>query len=80
MFDIYTKSNCSRCVSAKQLLNNKGIAYNEIKVGVDLPVEEVIAMFPEMRTVPIIVEDGRLIGGFTELQEEFLTRNVYLKG
>lgn len=80
MFDIYTKPSCSRCVAAKQFFTQKNITFNEIRVGVDLPLEEVIALFPEMRTVPIIVEDGRLIGGYSDLQEEFMTRNVYLKG
>lgn len=55
---LYTKPSCPHCILAKNLLRANNIEYKEIVVGEDLTREQVIAMFPNQRTVPIIIVDG----------------------
>jgi glutaredoxin len=69
MIEIYTKDNCGYCVSAKSLLKSKNIEYKEYHIPNDISREEVMEKFPGIRTVPIIIKDGQLIGGFNELQQ-----------
>ena len=69
LIQVYTKENCSYCDAAKRLLNQKGIPFNEIRIGVDVVREEVVNMFPNHKTVPIIVDDGGVIGGYQQLAE-----------
>ena len=69
MMEIYTKDNCGYCVSAKNLMKLKGIEYTEYHIPNDISREEVMEKFPGIRTVPVIVKDGKLIGGFHELQQ-----------
>ena len=80
MFKVYTKANCSKCVAAKTLLENKNMSYTEIKIGVDVTLDDVFAMFPGVRTAPIITENDRLIGGYSDLQEELRNRGLFLLG
>lgn len=66
---IYTKNQCSFCTNAKTLLNTKGIAYTEMRLGEDFTKEFIVENFPEARTFPVIVVDGFNIGGYQELQK-----------
>lgn len=70
---IWSKYNCSFCEQAKALLRNKGIEFEERKIGDGYTREDLLALVPTARTVPQIFLDENLIGGFTELQQ-------YLKG
>lgn len=74
MIQVYTKPDCSYCDAAKRLLNERGVPFNEIRIGVDVIREEVVDMFPNHKTVPIIVEDGGVIGGYQQLNEYLNTR------
>lgn len=64
---IYTTQVCPFCVRAKQLLEQKGIDYNEI--GLDGKAQERAELNKKtgMRTVPQIFIDDELIGGCSEL-------------
>jgi glutaredoxin 3 len=66
---IYTWSNCPYCVRAKNLLNSKGIAFEEINLdGKDKELKELQTRTGQ-RTVPQIFIDGKMIGGFSELAQ-----------
>lgn len=67
MITVYTKDNCPYCIKAKALLKGYGLEYTETVIGKDLSREEFLERFPSARTVPQIVMDGELIGGFEEL-------------
>lgn len=69
---IWTKSNCPYCVNAKALLEQKGIEYEERKIGEGYTREDLLEVAPSARTVPQIFLDGELVGGFTELRAKFL--------
>jgi glutaredoxin 3 len=45
--------------------------YNEHVVGSDLTREQFLELFPNARTVPQIVINGKLIGGYDNLVEYF---------
>lgn len=67
---VYTKGYCPYCVSAKNLLQSRGLQYREISVE-EMDPEEWSTLMREsgMKTVPQIFFGDRLIGGFTDLQE-----------
>lgn len=58
MYIIYSKNNCPRCDTAKQLLERKGVEYEVKMVGVDFEVEYLLSqgvrMYPFIeKCVPI---------------------------
>jgi glutaredoxin 3 len=66
---IYTTTSCPFCVRAKSLLKKKGIAFEEIDVGVDLALrDEMVRLTGGRRTVPEIFINGEVVGGFEELK------------
>jgi glutaredoxin 3 len=66
---LWSKYNCPYCDQAKALLKNKGIPFEEKKIGDGYTREELLEAIPTARTVPQIFLDDKLIGGFTELNE-----------
>jgi len=64
---IYTKDNCSFCVKAKQLLQATGIEYVEKNLKDEGVRDELIARYPEAKTVPQIFVGPRHIGGYDDL-------------
>jgi glutaredoxin len=66
---VWSKYNCPYCDQAKALLKQRGIKYEERKIGDGYSKEELLEAVPTARTVPQIFLDGNLIGGFTELKK-----------
>jgi glutaredoxin 3 len=66
---LWSKYNCPYCDQAKALLKNKGIPFEEKKIGDGYTKEELLEAVPNARTVPQIFLDDKLIGGFQELNE-----------
>lgn len=65
---IYKKDPCPYCDRAINFLNGKGLAYDMIDLT-DKPEEiERIKSETGWRTVPIILINGKLIGGYTDLK------------
>lgn len=71
---VWTKYHCPYCDQAKALLKQKGIPFEERKIGDGYTKEELLESVPGARTVPQIFLDDQLIGGFTELREHLRTR------
>jgi len=68
--EIYTTPSCPFCVRAKRLLDERGLAYEEIDVVGDAELRaRVVERSGGRRTVPQIFIDGRSIGGYEELAE-----------
>lgn len=70
---VWSKHHCPFCDQAKALLTQKGIEYEEKKIGEGYTKEQLLDAVPNARTVPQIFLDDKLIGGFAELRN-------YLKG
>lgn len=69
---VWSKDHCPYCVQAKTLLEQKGIEYEEKKIGEGYTKEDLLESVPTARTVPQIFLDGELVGGFTELRAKLL--------
>ena len=68
MLTVYSKNNCPFCVQAKNLLQLKGIEYEEIKIDEVTEAREFV-LAEGHRTVPQIYKDGVLFvqGGYQGL-------------
>ena len=65
---IYTKSSCPYCHSAKDLLRQKGAAFEEISVDGDRAAQAAMAAKAGGRsTVPQIFIGGRHVGGCDDI-------------
>lgn len=65
---IYTRSDCSYCHMAKDLLRRKDVAFDEIDIGRE-PARraEMIERSGGRLTVPQLFIDGRHVGGCDDL-------------
>lgn len=65
---VYTMKNCPYCLSAKKLLEQRGISYKEILVPLDDDAQwDALYLKSGMRTMPQIFHKDRLIGGYQDL-------------
>lgn len=67
---VWSRDQCPYCDQAKALLKMKGIEFEERNVSKDWTKEQLLEAVPTARTVPQIVLDGELIGGFNELRKK----------
>jgi glutaredoxin len=73
---IWSKYHCPFCDQAKALLTQRGIQFEERKIGDGYTKEELLEAVPTARTVPQIFIDEQLIGGFTELKSYLAKESV----
>jgi glutaredoxin 3 len=66
---VWSKYHCPYCDQAKALLKQRGIPFEEKKIGDGYTREELLEAVPTARTVPQIFIGDELIGGFTELKQ-----------
>lgn len=64
---IYTSSYCPYCISAKRLLDRKGVAYDEISVDGRSAVRAEMTAKAGRHTVPQIWIGDRHVGGCDDL-------------
>lgn len=67
---IWSREACPYCVSAVRLLENKGIDYEERKIGEGFTREDLLQVVPEAKTVPQIFLGEEYIGGYTDLKKK----------
>jgi glutaredoxin len=65
---VWSKYQCPYCDQAKALLTQKGIQFEERKIGDGYTKEDLLEAIPTARTVPQIFLNDQYIGGFTELR------------
>ena len=66
---VWSKDGCGHCVSAKALLESKGIAYEERNIqGGMWTREQLLSDVPSARSLPQIFLNDEYVGGFTELK------------
>ena len=68
---IYGKDNCPYCDMAKKLSERKGYDTTYKKLGQDFDALEMARLFPNARTFPQIIADGKAIGGYTEFEKDY---------
>ena len=64
---MYTTRWCGYCMRARQLLEDKGLEYDEIALDDDPAFRQHLFELTGGWTVPQILIDGKPIGGYTEL-------------
>ncbi|MNS90678.1 Glutaredoxin-3 [compost metagenome] len=65
---IYTKDPCPYCVRAINFFNEKNISFEEIDLTGNFDEMDRIKNETGWRTMPIIMINGELIGGYTDLK------------
>lgn len=75
MIEIYTKLDCGYCVAAKDLLKINNIGYTEHVINKDISRDDFLEKYPQAKTVPFILIDGEVIGGYDSLLEH-VTKKV----
>ena len=75
---IYSKPNCTYCDKAKSLVKSLKMEYEEKVFGKDFQTPEELyeAVGKQVRTMPQIVIDGELIGGYNQLVEYFTDKGL----
>lgn len=69
--EVYTKDDCAYCTMAKAEFAKRGMQFEEYKLHQHFTRDEILEKFPGAKTFPIIVLDGTMIGGYTQLKEHF---------
>ena len=79
---IYSKNNCVFCTKAKHLVKTLGLEYTEKKMEEsDSPQAMLEDIGKQVRTMPQIKIDGKLVGGYNQLVEYFADQGkVNFKG
>jgi glutaredoxin len=72
---VWSKYHCAHCEQAKDLLQSKGIKFEERKLGDGYTKEELLEQIPNAKSLPQIVINGELIGGIVNLREYFKKEN-----
>jgi glutathione-dependent peroxiredoxin len=70
---IISRPGCPHCARAKKLLEDRGIAYEDVSLGKNITFSTVRAI-SGLGTVPQVFIGGRHIGGADELEKHFADR------
>ena len=65
--EIYSKPQCPYCDMARALLDKMGVDYTTRTLGKDLTREELLEIAPQARTMPQIIINNQVIGGYNQL-------------
>ena len=67
---IYSRDDCPWCVKAQELLEAKGLPYEELKLGIDYDKEQLRTKLGgvERLTVPQIFHEGIHLGNYEALR------------
>jgi len=68
---VWTKPGCPFCDMAKNLLNSKGIEFEERNIGAGWTREQLLEAVPTAKTVPQIFLDDQYIGTYQHLKAHF---------
>jgi glutaredoxin len=76
---IYSKNNCQFCTKAKHLVKTLGFEYEEKSLEKDFgsdPVKLVEDIGKQVRTMPQVKIDDKLVGGYNQLIEYFADKGL----
>jgi len=74
---IYSKEQCPYCDMAKNWFKSKNLEFTEHKIGTNgFTKENLLEAVPTARTVPQIIIDGKLIGGWDDLRKSEFYANA----
>lgn len=64
---VFSGPACPWCVKAKDLLKAKGIEFEEVVIDSREKMAVMQEYAPGFRTIPVIIHNGKLVGGFDAL-------------
>jgi len=68
---VYGRENCPYCDKTKEYLNSLNIPYTYVDItNWDRERKEKLKSDYNVKTVPVIIINGMLIGGYTELTQQ----------
>ena len=73
VYTILSKPNCPQCQQAELMAKAKGVEYEKKMLDVDYDMEylkEVLKDAPHVKTFPIILKNGKLLGGLLVFRVE----------
>ena len=73
VYTILSKANCPQCQQAELMAKAKGVEYEKKMLDVDYDTEylkEVLKDAPHVKTFPIILKNGKLLGGLLVFRVE----------
>ena len=76
---VYSKNNCTFCNKAKHLLKTLGLEYEEKSLEKDFgsdPVKLIEDIGKQVRTMPQVKIDDKLVGGYNQLIEYFADKGL----
>lgn len=76
---VYSTPFCSHCLSARMLLESRGIDFEDINVMMTPGARQEMEQRSGRRTVPQIFIDGEHIGGNEELRKLDVTGDLNVK-
>jgi glutaredoxin len=68
--EIWSKTNCPYCTSAKEILRDFNVPFTERVLDRDFTKEILLETYPTAKTFPVVVIDGFYIGGYNQLSEK----------
>lgn len=68
MIKVYGRDNCKFCTMAKELLEEEGLEHTYAEL-VHYPMVREMAKERGQKTLPVIIIDNELIGGYDELKD-----------
>jgi len=68
MIKVFGKPSCPNCVTAKSLLQSKGVFYEYFDVSVNQDALEFVKS-KGAKSVPVVFDEDEMIGGFNELKK-----------
>lgn len=75
--EIWSKDACPYCDMAKNWFKSKGVTFTEHRIGTNgVTREMLLERVPTAKTVPQIIVDGKVIGGWTDLQKTDLYQTL----
>ena len=73
VYTILSKANCPQCQQAELMAKAKGVEYEKKMLDVDYDMEylkDVLKDAPHVKTFPIILKNGKLLGGLLVFRVE----------
>ena len=76
-YTIYTKTGCSYCIKAKEMLKNENVTIVDCDEYLSNDKEKFLLWVEEQtggikyRTFPIIFNNKKFVGGFAEVKQQF---------
>ena len=74
--ELYSTPGCKWCEKSHKLFDLAEVEYKEYVVGTDISAEDVKIKYPFSSGYPVIVIDGKNVGGLVGAAKEFVKRGI----